>query len=103
MEPTSPGSAGTRKRKTAHTAAPLALRRPRSPMERLRAADAADEDDLDNFRTHKRYLTEVGGPGLPFLLCARRADLGDDCIPVCTQRVPIPALRCRVHSSWPTA
>lgn len=49
----SPSSTGKRKRQ----AAP---HRPMSPIERLQAdAEAETEDELDNFRQHKRYLTEV--------------------------------------------
>jgi hypothetical protein len=62
MSPTS--SAGKRKRHAAH-----AVHRPMSPIERLQAqADAEEEDlELDDFRHHKRYITEVG--------CAARAGL----------------------------
>lgn len=51
----SPSSTGKRKRAVSYP------HRPMSPIERLQAqADAEEGEDLDNFRQHKRYLTEVG-------------------------------------------
>ena len=49
-------SSGKRRRPAAFGS--LGGHRPRSPIERLRAEEEEDED-LDNFRQHKRYLSEV--------------------------------------------
>jgi hypothetical protein len=52
----SPGSSAKRKR------GPLGAQRPLSPIERLQQeSEYEQDDDLDCFRQHKRYITEVRG------------------------------------------
>lgn len=61
-----PGSGGKRKRAAGALPSPRHRGRPLSPIERIVQAECGSgEEDLDNFKRHKRYITEVWAKGQP--------------------------------------